>query len=94
LKSAVFSHYHQKPKSTLDGKRYMGYSMVTERYHYVEWFTWNDEKKLTGDQVGVELYDNLGDPEENVNIAGQPENRELVQDLSRQLKAGWKAARL
>jgi iduronate 2-sulfatase len=94
LKSAVFSHYHQKPRSTLDGKRYMGYSMVTERYHYVEWFYWDDEKKLTGDQVGVELYDNQSDPAENVNIAGKPENQGLVQSLSQQLKAGWRSAKL
>jgi iduronate 2-sulfatase len=94
LKSAVFSQYHQKPRSTLDGNRYMGYSMVTERYHYVEWFTWDDDQKLTGELVGVELYDNESDPKENVSIAGYPENKGLVQALSRQLKAGWQAAKL
>jgi hypothetical protein len=72
----------------------MGYSMKTDRYHYVEWFTWDNDKKLTGDQVATELYDNRADAEENVNIAGYPENQELVEKLSRQLKAGWKAARL
>jgi len=92
MKSAVFSHYHRKPKSTLDGNRYMGYSMVTRRYHYVEWYSWDDEKKIAGDRVAVELYDNQVDPEENVNIAGRPENRELVENLSRQLQAGWRAA--
>ena len=92
LKSAVFSHYHQKPKSTIDGNRYMGYSMVTARYHYVEWFRWDDEKKVTGDQVGVELYDNQMDPDENINVAGSPENKELVRNLSQLLKAGWRAA--
>ncbi len=94
LKSAVFSHYHQKPRSTLDGKRYMGYSMVTAKYHYVEWYHWDDEKKVAFDQVGVELYDNQMDPDENVNIAGLPEQAERVEELSRKLKAGWKAARL
>lgn len=94
LKSAVFSHYHQRPRSTLDGKRYMGYSMVTARYHYVEWFRWDDEKKVAFDQVGVELYDNLVDPDENVNIAGLPENAELIEELAQRLEAGWKAAKL
>ena len=94
LKSAVFSQYHQKPRSTLDGKRYMGYSMVTERYHYVEWFTWDNEQKLTGDLVGMELYDLKVDPKENVSIAAYPENEELARTLSRQLKAGWQAAKL
>ncbi len=92
LKSAVFSHYHQKPRSTLDGKRYMGYSMVTSRYHYVEWYHWDDGKKIATNQVGMELYDNQVDPEENINIAGNPENVELVSKLSKQLKAGWRAA--
>jgi len=94
LKSAVFSQYHQKPRSTLDGKRYMGYSMVTGRYHYVEWFTWDNDRKLAGDLAGVELYDLKTDSKENVSIAGFPENKELLQSLSRQLKAGWQAARL
>jgi len=32
------------------------------------------------------------DPKENINIAGNPENVELVMKLSKQLKAGWRAA--
>ena len=92
LKSAVFSHYHQKPKSTLDGNRYMGYSMVTSQYHFVEWFYWDDVNKIAGDQVGIELYNNQVDPDENNNIAGYPENQDLVRDLSQRLKAGWRAA--
>jgi hypothetical protein len=70
----------------------MGYSMVTTRYHYVEWFHWDDKNKIAGDQVDVELYDNHVDQDENINIAGFPENRELVQNLSQQLKAGWRAS--
>jgi iduronate 2-sulfatase len=72
----------------------MGYSMVTTRYHYVEWFHWDDVNKIAGDQVGVELYDNQTDPDENVNIAGLSENQNLVQNLSQQLKAGWRNAML
>jgi iduronate 2-sulfatase len=94
LKSAVFSQYHQRPKVTPDGKRYMGYSMVTSRYHYVEWYFWDNEKKEAKDFAVSELYDNEVDPEENINIAGFLENQELVQNLSRQLKAGWRAALL
>ncbi|MCJ7680845.1 MAG: sulfatase-like hydrolase/transferase [Candidatus Aminicenantes bacterium] len=91
IKSAAFSQYNQRPKNTLDGGRYMGYSMVTEQYHYVEWYTWDDDKKQSGDKVGVELYDNGSDPQENVSIAGLSENAGLVQDLSTKLKAGWKS---
>ena len=94
LKSAAFSHYHQRPKNTLDGKQYMGYSMVTARYHYVEWYSWDDEAKVPGDLAGRELYDNQVDPDENVNISELPENAEIIQALSEKLKAGWKAAQL
>jgi len=92
LKTAAFSQYHQKPRSTLDGKRYMGYSMVTERYHYVEWFTWDNDRKLRGEMVGRELYDLESDPRENISIAGFPENKELIRSLSRKLESGWRSA--
>lgn len=94
LKSAVFSQYHRRPNISFDGKRYMGYSMVTNRYHYVEWRSWDDDKKLAGNLAAVELYDNQSDPEENVNIAGFPENAGLRSDMAKKLKAGWRAALL
>ncbi len=93
-KSAAFSLYHQRPKVTLDGSEYMGYSMVTERYHLVEWHTWDDTAKTAGEMVVArELYDNQVDPQENLNLADRPENAELVAELSAQLRAGWQAAR-
>ena len=70
----------------------MGFSMVTERYHYVEWRTWDDDRKLAGEIQGRELYDNRTDPEENVNVAGLAENAQLIQQLSAKLASGWKAA--
>ena len=93
-KSAVFSQYHRRPTVSPDGNRYMGYSMVTPRHHYVEWRSWDDDKKLAGDLAASELYDNQVDPDENVNIAGLPENAEIVATLARQLRAGWRSARL
>lgn len=91
-KSAVFSQYHQRPKITPDGKRYMGYSMKTKLYHYVEWRYWDNDKKLAGDLAAIELYDNQADADENINIAGNPENKEIIEKLAAQLKAGWRAA--
>lgn len=91
-KTAVFSQYHRRPNVSPDGKRYMGFSMVTERFHYVEWRTWDNDNKTAGDLAAVELYDNAADPDENVNIAGRPENAEIVVRLAGQLKAGWRAA--
>jgi arylsulfatase A-like enzyme len=92
LKSAAFSQYVRRPKNSPDGKRYMGYSMVTSRYHYVEWCHWDDATKTAGDLVAVELYDLLSDPDENTNIAGHPENAGTVRGLAEKLKAGWRVA--
>lgn len=78
-KRAAFSQYPRPNKV-------VGYSMRTDNYRYTEWI--KDEK----DVVGVELYDYKADPQGNVNIAGKPENKELVAKLAKMLKEGWKAA--
>jgi len=78
-KKAAFSQY---PRG-----RVMGYSMRTDRYRYTEWLPRNG-----GEPLAVELYDHQADPQENVNVAARPENAELVPGLSKQLKAGWRAA--
>ena len=41
----------------------------------------------------LELYDHQTDPQENQNLARLPEHRALVEKLTAQLRAGWKAAR-
>ena len=92
-KSAVFGMHEQRPKDTLDGRRYMGYSMVTERHHLVEWHIWDDTTKTAGKLVARELYDNVVDPQENTNLADLPESAKLVDELSRQMHDGWRAAR-
>ena len=61
-----------------------GISIRTEQYRYTEW-------GQNGSR-GVELYDYDADPDETVNIAGLPENAELVAHLSERLHAGWQAA--
>jgi arylsulfatase A-like enzyme len=94
LKTAAFSQYVRRPKNSPDGKRYMGYSMVTSTYHLVEWYTWDHETKTAGEPAARELYDLRTDPQENVNIANLPENAEIVRDLSEKRRAGYKAALL
>lgn len=79
-KKAAFSQY---PRGQI-----MGYSMRTERYRYTEWLA-----REGGPPVARELYDHQTDPAENVNLALHPEQAELVVELSRQLHAGWQAAR-
>lgn len=91
-KSAVFSQFHRNPRVSPDRQRYMGYSMVTPRYHYVEWRNWDDDKKISGELAATELYDLQVDPDENVNIAIRQENAEVIHRLSTQLHGGWRSA--
>lgn len=77
-KKAAFSQYPR-------GKA-MGYSMRTDRYRYTEWLT-----RDKGELVATELYDHLEDPDENVNLAPEAD-KELLEQLHRQLHAGWKGA--
>ncbi len=92
-KSAIFSQFHRRPRVAIDGQRYMGYGMRTERYHYIEWYHWDNKNKVPLDSVTCELYDHSVDPEENYNIAAREENSELVKQLSEKLNSGWREAR-
>ncbi len=61
--------------------RYFGRTLRTDRYRIVEWS--DSRKKLP---AKIELYDHQTDPGENTNIAGNGENKELVQKLLAQMK--------
>jgi hypothetical protein len=61
-----------------------GNSMRTEQYRYTEWGN--------NGSLGLELYDYHSDPNETVNIVNLPENKELVEQLSEKLHAGWQGA--
>lgn len=88
-KSAVFSQFLREGIWVApDGVTYMGRAIRTQRHRYVEW-----KKQGSVTVVASELYDLKTDPQENHNIAGSPENNELVDALANQLEAGWKAAR-
>jgi len=78
-KKAAFSQY---PRGKV-----MGYSMRTDRFRYTQW-----QERKTGKVLARELYDHLKDPDENVNVAGEPEYAEHTRRLSRMLAAGWRAA--
>ncbi len=65
----------------------MGYAMRTERYRLILWVDYRDPQSKP---YGVELYDQKTDPDENVNLAVQPEYATLVAQLIAQLKRGWK----
>lgn len=79
-KSAAFSQYVRGGL--------MGYSMRTDRYRFNQWVSRNDPS----DVRATELYDHRLDPGENRNLANEAAS-ELLERLSCQLDAGWKAAR-
>lgn len=84
-KSAAFSQYPR----TYQGRRLMGYSMRTDRYRFTRWLDRDDHSKA----VAVELYDHQTDPQENVNIANDPANAELVSRLTQQCNTFLKVSR-
>jgi arylsulfatase A-like enzyme len=83
-KLAAFSQY---PRSVA-GKKLMGYSMRTDRYRFTRWENRQDPEEV----VAIEIYDHAEDPAENVNIANDPANRDLVRRLTQQYLKGWRGA--
>jgi iduronate 2-sulfatase len=65
----------------------MGYTIQTHRYRYTEWI-----KESTGELMARDLFDHQSDSDENFNISNNPENGELIDDLSKLLARGkgWK----
>lgn len=83
-KTAAFSVY---PKTIPGVGKGFGQAMRTERYRLIEWAAEGQSARH------YELYDHRTDPEENVNLAGHPEQREVLGGLVARLRAGWTAAR-
>jgi arylsulfatase A-like enzyme len=86
-KQAAFSQYPRSGGKS-GGGLLMGYAMRTERYRFVVWVGRNDHTKVDA----IELYDHQTDPQENQNIAGRPENADLVARLMTQWQGGWRNA--
>jgi iduronate 2-sulfatase len=77
-KQAAFSQFRRQ-----DGRvPLMGYAMRTDRYRYIEW-----QDRRTREVVASELYDHKSDPLENTNVAGLSENKDRLDELSRQMWA-------
>lgn len=85
-KPAAFSQY---PRAFVKN-RYkghgdvMGYAVRTQRYRYVEWREWESKKVLDR-----ELYDEVNDPMEMTNIAADPGQSNIIDELSIPLAAGF-----
>ncbi len=72
-------------KDVIYSRYFNGESVRTDRYLYTEWLK-------DGKPYARMLYDHVTDPDENVNIAGKPENQQRVKRLSRRLEEGRKLA--
>jgi iduronate 2-sulfatase len=80
-KKAAFSQY---PRNIPEVGRSMGYSMRTDRFRLTQWAV--PEKQY----VKYELYDHKVDPQENNNVANDPDYQRALKQLIAQLKSGWK----
>ena len=91
-KTAAYSQYLLGRFSPKDGDltERMGYSIRTDKYRYVEWYLWNKEDQIRGEQIGRELFDHFTDPQENINLANEPKYKVIVELISQQLKKGWR----
>ncbi len=87
-KSAVFNQFLREGIWIApDGREYMGYSIRTNQYRYVQWMDW-ESKEIKAS----ELYDHQRDPGENINRSGDPGYAELESDIAQRLADGWRAA--
>lgn len=89
-KQAAFSQFLMGhfPKKESGRNDRMGYSIRTDGYRYVEWYTWKDNKK--GELIAKELYDEKTDPQENKNVINEINYQKIVAPLSKQLSEGWR----
>ena len=83
-KTAAFSQYPRSQKGGL-----MGYTMRTDRYRFTVWVGRTDHSRVDA----IELYDHQVDPQENVNIAKNPANTGLINQLMDQWEKGWQGAK-
>jgi hypothetical protein len=62
--------------------------MRTERYRFNYWC--DDQKP--DKPVALELYDHQEDPDENVNVAVDKANADLLKQMTQQWRDGWRKA--
>jgi iduronate 2-sulfatase len=91
-KYATFSQFHRRPKVSADGKRYMGYSINTKKYHLISWYDWDSETGTRREFKSNELYDKEFDRFETQNLADRLDMRDVLTKLTNQLAEGWRKA--
>ncbi len=78
-KKATFSQFPR-------GSKMEGYSIRTDEFRYTEW------RNPNGTTDSIELYDHRENDIESINIAYNEGNESIINELAKQLNAGWKAA--
>jgi len=75
-----FVNVLKNPSAEIDGLAVCrwgeGWTVIKDQYYYTEWFDENDSV------YARMLYDHNNDPDENVNIAVNEENKKLIEKLS------------
>lgn len=80
-KKAAFSYY---PMGRINPEEVViGYTIKTDRYRYTEWI-----KNSTNELLAIDLFDHQTDPDENYGIASNPENAQIIKELSLLLNKG------
>lgn len=88
--------YYQYPAAEAHAKgvQHMGYSLVNDQWRLTLWVSYpgHDWHNTTAAPdfdavVATELYDQVNDPQENVNVAQDVRNAGVVASLSKQLRA-------
>ncbi|ELU00908.1 hypothetical protein CAPTEDRAFT_194100 [Capitella teleta] len=73
---------------------YTGYSMRNNGFRYSEWIeSTAGPPREWPKPYASELYDKIRDPGENFNLANDTSYSDVIKTLSKQLHAGWRAAR-
>lgn len=85
IKNAAFSQFllGRFPRKAVSSDEKMGYAIRTDKYRYVEWYVWENDKR--GAYLANELFDHTHDPKENVNIAQNMGNQSIIKGLKKQL---------
>uniref|UniRef100_T1JGG9 Iduronate 2-sulfatase n=1 Tax=Strigamia maritima TaxID=126957 RepID=T1JGG9_STRMM len=101
-KKAVFSQYPRPSKFPQENSdqpkkkdiKFMGYTMRTHKYRFTQWIGF-DTSHCRGnwsDIIGTELYNKQIDVLEDNNLAGNVTYKDIIKELSNELKAGWRHA--
>jgi iduronate 2-sulfatase len=87
IKDFAISQYPRGGRG--NGQReFMGYSLRNNQYRFTEWVgnNFTTAKPFNAaDVTAIELYDLVNDPNETKNIAADPKNKKLVDELTKQL---------